>query len=85
MIENQIMPTNKSGNSSISMIDINVNDAWLNILPKTTLLQLLQQLNVNSQQVAIVVNEAVIPRSTWSEHVCNHHDRIDFFSAVAGG
>lgn len=35
--------------------------------------------------VALVVNQNIIPRSIWLNHLCQNHDQIEIFSAVAGG
>lgn len=35
--------------------------------------------------VALVVNQNIIPKSLWLNHVCQNHDQIEIFSAVAGG
>ena len=46
-------------------------------------LLILKQLPINA--IAIVVNDKVLPRSRWNHVICHQYDRINVFSAVAGG
>jgi sulfur carrier protein len=51
-----------------------------------TIEALLQQCEVDSsQRLAIAVNESVISRSEWSQHVLNENDRVLMIAPIQGG
>lgn len=50
-----------------------------------SLQELAQQLEMALQGVALVVNDAIIPRPLWSETQLNEGDRIALFTVIAGG
>ena len=72
------------------MLAITVNGHHLNVKTNTTLQQALALYTANTtpldlSNVAVVVNQNIVPRSLWQEHVCQSHDHIEIFSPVAGG
>ena len=36
-------------------------------------------------KVAVAVNQQVIPRSLWNDHLLNSDDHVDIFESIAGG
>lgn len=67
------------------MILIHINNAPTSLAEPTSLMALLSAQNVAIDAVAIVLNSAVVPRHKWASVICQHEDRIDIFSVVAGG
>ncbi|MCW3171955.1 sulfur carrier protein ThiS [Shewanella subflava] len=67
------------------MITIHINGELQQLADNQTLAELLVCKQVAPQSVAVVVNQAIIPRSEWSQYQCQADDQIEFFSAVAGG
>ena len=62
-----------------------VNGEPHEIAPGTTLAVLLSQLGVPSDGVAVAVNERVVPRARFAEHVLGAGDAVEIIRAVAGG
>ena len=38
-----------------------------------------------AQDIALVLNAEVVPRNRWQSILCQHEDKLELFSAVAGG
>lgn len=67
------------------MIDIEVNGEKRSVDTWTTLRQLVDQLDVPQQAVALAVNRRVVPRQMWPQHVLLAQDKIDIVRAIGGG
>ncbi|WP_299009583.1 sulfur carrier protein ThiS [uncultured Shewanella sp.] len=87
--EDTVLDSNQAGaNPAVSNTveqAVFFNDKAVNVAPDVTLLQLLQRFNIEPNSVAVVVNQGVVPRSLWQTQVCQHQDKIDVFTVVAGG
>ncbi|MCC4831997.1 sulfur carrier protein ThiS [Shewanella sp. 1_MG-2023] len=67
------------------MITIEFNGLAQELGYNSSLLQLIELKNLNPKSLALVLNDQVVPRSRWAQIECQHSDKIDVFSAVAGG
>ncbi|MEP4889064.1 MAG: sulfur carrier protein ThiS [Aliiglaciecola sp.] len=71
------------------MITVYVNERPLEVNKSSNLQQVLalsvQSLELKLDNIAAVHNQHVVPRSKWSTNLCHENDRIEIFSAVAGG
>jgi sulfur carrier protein len=50
-----------------------------------TVAVLVDRLGCGTKGVAVAVNEAVVPRSTWSTHTLREDDRVEILRAAQGG
>ena len=66
------------------MITLN-NDINNDIDTPITVNELVKLLNLESQNIAIAVNEQVIRRSEWETMKIKNNDRVDIVRAVGGG
>tara|TARA_X000001036_G_scaffold432430_1_gene468335 strand:+ start:518 stop:718 length:201 start_codon:yes stop_codon:yes gene_type:complete len=66
------------------MITLN-NDINNDIDTPITVDELVKLLNLESQNIAIAVNEQVIRRSEWETMKIKNNDRVDIVRAVGGG
>ena len=66
------------------MITLN-NDINNDIDTPITVDELVKLLNLESQNIAIAVNEQVIRRSEWEIMKIKNNDRVDIVRAVGGG
>ena len=66
------------------MITLN-NDINNDIDTPITVNELVKLLNLESQNIAIAVNEQVIRRSEWETMKIKNNDSIDIVRAVGGG
>jgi len=51
----------------------------------TTLIDIMNFLKLESNAVAIAVNNVVISKSSWPQHTLCDGDNINVFGAIAGG
>lgn len=64
---------------------IMLNDTPLKLAAVCTLKQLLQQQQLNTEGLAIAVNNSVIAKRLWHEYQLQNHDQIQLFQIVTGG
>jgi sulfur carrier protein len=50
-----------------------------------TLAALVDQVGCGTKGVAVAVNEEVVPRSTWAQHVLRCDDRVEVLKVAQGG
>jgi sulfur carrier protein len=46
---------------------------------------LIDLLDIQGQRFAVEVNEELVPRSTFNQHLLNENDRVEIIQAVGGG
>jgi len=64
-------------------LQVNGNPAW--IAEGAPLQQLIEQLGLAGQRLAVEVNEALVPRSRFGEHRLAEGDKVEIIQAVGGG
>jgi thiamine biosynthesis protein ThiS len=47
--------------------------------------QLLQSLNLENKRLAVEINQQIIPRSDFDDHILNELDRVEIVQAIGGG
>ncbi len=47
--------------------------------------ELVEQMGLTEQRLAMEVNEEIVPRSTFDEHIFSDGDRVEIVHAVGGG
>lgn len=52
---------------------------------KLSIQQLLQDLDMLQQKLALEVNQEIVPRSTFSKHVLQPGDIVEIIHAIGGG
>ena len=71
------------------MISLVVNDQTLQVDKNACLHQVLQLAaqchSFDLANVAVAINQHIVPKSQWAQHCCHQDDQVDVFSAVAGG
>ena len=67
------------------MIAIEVNGEQRQVATWTTLLELVEQLELGGQSVALAVNRSVVPRQAWRSQVLLAQDKIEIVRAIGGG
>ncbi len=61
---------------------LNNQDIKINTL---TISQLLAEQNINPKGIAIAVNNKVVPRIEWEEHIVTDDDSVVVITAAYGG
>ncbi|MDU0352930.1 sulfur carrier protein ThiS [Paraglaciecola aquimarina] len=72
------------------MLDIYINQQKLAVKNGSNLQHAVEQYlseyeSIELANVALVVNQNIIPRSYWQSRLCRNQERFEIFSAVAGG
>lgn len=62
-----------------------VNEQQKEIEENTTLVLLIEQLKLPSSGIALSVNETVVPKSKWNDHILLNNDKILIITASQGG
>lgn len=65
--------------------EITVNGEKRPVPPGQTLAELVRDLDLEGRRVAVEVNEEIVPRSEYAEHVLNSGDRVEVVAAIGGG
>ncbi|MEX5413477.1 sulfur carrier protein ThiS [Atlantibacter hermannii] len=64
---------------------IALNDQQTDCAEAITLYALLEQQGLLKSGIALAVNDAIVPRGQWSEHVLQDGDSVLLFQVIAGG
>lgn len=64
---------------------INCNGKSMTLTDSATVADLIAELNVQSDTLAVAVNHTIIPRPDWANHGLACNDKVDVFTLVAGG
>jgi sulfur carrier protein len=67
------------------MIDLQVNGSNHNCDSHTSLSDLLAQMGLNPQMVAVEYNGEILPRQVWAETIMQPDDRLEIVTIVGGG
>ena len=62
-----------------------VNGESKTVSEKLTIQQLIQDLGITQQKLALEVNQEIVPRSTFSEHLLQAGDIVEIIEAIGGG
>ena len=66
-------------------MQVRVNSQPVALDAPVNLEELLKKLNRSRQGVALAVNQRIINRSQWAEHIVNDGDAVTLIQATAGG
>lgn len=61
------------------------NDQPMQCVAGLTVHDLLVQLNQQQAGAALAINQQIIPREQWAQHIVQDGDRILLFQVIAGG
>jgi sulfur carrier protein len=66
-------------------MQILVNGETRSIAPDTRLPSLIEQLRLGERRLAVELNGAIVPRSTWDQTALRDGDRLEIVHAIGGG
>ena len=66
-------------------MQIQINGENRDLADQSTLEDLVRELSLQPQRIAIELNHNVVRRNEWSETVLNNNDRIEIVHFVGGG
>ena len=64
---------------------VQVNNKEVELIPNSTLTQLMTQLELPVQGIAIAVNNKMIPRTEWERFELHENDNLVIIKAACGG
>lgn len=67
------------------MMEITLNGETRQIPDDTTAAQLVKLLELTGKRMAMEVNQEIVPRSTYDQHVLCNGDKIEIVGAIGGG
>lgn len=67
------------------MITIVLNGKNQQINNNSSVEQLLKILKLENKRLAVEINEEIIPRSSFSDHILNEMDKVEIVQAIGGG
>lgn len=66
-------------------MEIILNGEPLNLTDGSTVLDLVDQLKLKQQRLAVEVNLEIVPRSRYGEYSLNEGDKVEVVHAIGGG
>lgn len=66
-------------------MEIILNGDSHTLVEGTTVADVIAQLDLAGQRVAVEINEELVPRSTFADHQLRHGDTIEIVHAIGGG
>jgi len=66
-------------------MQITVNGEQREVADGLTAEQLVADMQITGQRIAMEVNLEIVPRSSYAEHTLNKGDRVEIVHAVGGG
>jgi thiamine biosynthesis protein ThiS len=66
-------------------MQIYVNGEEKQLPEATNMAQLIDLMELSGQRIAVEVNEELVPRSTFQDHLLQEADRVEIIHAVGGG
>jgi len=66
-------------------MQIVINGETKNVSEKLSAQQLLQELGIAEQKLALEINQEIVPRSTLSEYEIQPGDIVEIIHAIGGG
>ncbi|EFA6623166.1 sulfur carrier protein ThiS [Escherichia albertii] len=61
------------------------NDQPMQCVSGLTVHDLLEQLNLQQAGAALAINQQIVPREQWAQHIVQDGDQILLFQVIAGG
>ena len=62
-----------------------LNEQPLQLISNCTVTELLQQQQLPTEGLAVAINNTVIVKRRWSEHLLQNNDAVQLFQIVTGG
>ena len=62
-----------------------LNDQPMQCLAGLTVHELLEQLDQQQAGAALAINQQIVPREQWAQHIVQDGDQILLFQVIAGG
>lgn len=64
---------------------IEVNGELIDVRDMSTVADLIEKQQMAGRRFVVVLNDEIVPKSSWSETPINADDQIDIMSPISGG
>lgn len=66
-------------------MEIKLNGETINIAPKTTLLEFLEQYKIETKSIVVAINLESIKKEQWDNYIIQENDVIECLTFLGGG
>ena len=67
------------------MITIVLNGSDRQVDSNISVSRLLEELGLTEKRLAVEINQQIIPRSNFTDHILNEKDNVEIVQAIGGG
>ena len=67
------------------MITVKINDSNKTFKTECNLIKMIEELNIQSNGIAIAVNNSIVKKSDWSNHKLSENDNVLIIKSTQGG
>ncbi|WP_075342633.1 sulfur carrier protein ThiS [Tenacibaculum agarivorans] len=67
------------------MITVKINDSNKTFKTECNLIGMIEELNIQSNGIAIAVNNSIVKKSDWSNHKLSENDNVLIIKSTQGG
>ncbi|CAL2093393.1 sulfur carrier protein ThiS [Tenacibaculum sp. 190524A05c] len=67
------------------MITVKINDSNKTFKTECNLIRMIEELNIQSNGIAIAVNNSIVKKSDWSNHKLSENDNVLIIKSTQGG
>ncbi|CAL2074858.1 sulfur carrier protein ThiS [Tenacibaculum sp. 190524A05c] len=67
------------------MITVKINDSNKTLKTECNLIRMIEELNIQSNGIAIAVNNSIVKKSDWSNHKLSENDNVLIIKSTQGG
>ena len=66
-------------------MNIFVNQKKIIISKESTIINILENLDIENKYIAVEIYEAILPKSEYDKYIIQENDKIEIINAIGGG
>ena len=66
-------------------MNIFVNQKKIVASKESTIINVLENLDIKNKYLAVEINEAILPKSEYDKYIIQENDKIEIINAIGGG
>ena len=68
-----------------TIMNIFVNQKKIVASKESTIINILENLDIENKYLAVEVNETILPKSEYDKYIIQENDKIEIINAIGGG
>lgn len=68
-----------------TIMNIFVNQKKIVASKESTIINILENLDIENKYLAVEINEAILPKSEYDKYIIQENDKIEIINAIGGG